>query len=285
MIRYIYKITNKINNKIYIGQRSYKGDVVGEDKYMGSGKLLHIAYKKYGIENFEKEIIALVPGGVDELCAAEIFFIKHYRNIVGKDMMYNMTDGGKSKLGYKTPEETKKKMAEAHMGFVFSDEAKKKMSESHKGKKPPICKLKGLGVLKPWNKGKTGVYSKETLEKISRAKSRENLSEETRRKMSESAKARKDSEETKKRKSEAHKGKIFSEEHRKRLSEAAKRRGKMSEEQKKKISDTVKNTFKDEKLREKCKANVGKHWWNNGKTSILSKEKPDETFVRGRIQK
>jgi hypothetical protein len=48
----IYKITNKVNSKIYIGQ-----DKHDNPNYLGSGKILHLAFKKYGSENFIKEII------------------------------------------------------------------------------------------------------------------------------------------------------------------------------------------------------------------------------------
>lgn len=45
----IYKTTNLINGKIYIGQ-----DSKDRPNYYGSGKLIHRAIKKYGKENFKK---------------------------------------------------------------------------------------------------------------------------------------------------------------------------------------------------------------------------------------
>lgn len=50
----IYKITNVLNNKIYIGKHK-TNDI--NDKYMGSGKILFEAFKKYGLDNFKKEIL------------------------------------------------------------------------------------------------------------------------------------------------------------------------------------------------------------------------------------
>ena len=54
MYGYIYKTTNLINGKIYIGKhKSEKYD----KNYYGSGKIISIAISKYDISNFKNELL------------------------------------------------------------------------------------------------------------------------------------------------------------------------------------------------------------------------------------
>lgn len=83
----IYKITNKINGKIYIGQDSYDNPL-----YLGSGVLLNRAILKYGIENFEKEILEKCDTQ-EKLNEREIFWIKTL-NSQNPQIGYNISRGG-----------------------------------------------------------------------------------------------------------------------------------------------------------------------------------------------
>lgn len=84
---YIYKITNKVNGRWYIGKTN------GQDpNYMGSGKLLKQAYAKYGKDNFEK-IILENCSTEQELNQREQYWISE-SNALSDPLSYNLAEGG-----------------------------------------------------------------------------------------------------------------------------------------------------------------------------------------------
>ena len=168
---YIYRITNNINHKTYIGQHKYHKSLLVEDGYMGSGVLLKKAQKKYGIENFSKEIITIAMSK-SEVDVLEKYYITKERN-ENTYGCYNIADGGYGggQKGYHHTEEAKKRISETHKGRQVSEETKKKISEYFKGKprsKETIEKMsKSLKGRKTWNKGKH--LSDENKKKLSDA--------------------------------------------------------------------------------------------------------------------
>lgn len=89
MYGYIYKITNLINGKIYVGKR-VKPQF--DKYYWGSGLIIKAAIKKYGKENFKRELIQECFND-EELNICERFWIKSLQ-ANNPDIGYNITDGG-----------------------------------------------------------------------------------------------------------------------------------------------------------------------------------------------
>jgi hypothetical protein len=88
MFYLIYKITNKIDGKIYIGSHKTKNI---DDNYMGSGKYLNHAYKKYGLENFIKEIL-FVYDNANDMYAKEAELVNN--DFLAEANTYNLKKGG-----------------------------------------------------------------------------------------------------------------------------------------------------------------------------------------------
>ena len=136
----IYRITNLINGKSYIGKTGMNfGDRWDSHRsLLNSGKHdnphLQRAWSKYGQQNFEFEIVEKLDNAKD-LNEREMFWIAEYRSC---DKCYNIHDGGDGgmMLGKHLSEDTKRKIGEKNRinmtGRKASVETKRRMSESQK---------------------------------------------------------------------------------------------------------------------------------------------------------
>ena len=88
---YIYKTTNLINGKIYIGLSTRL--VEKSTFYYGSGWYLKNAIKSYGKTNFKKEILEDCIDDEKLLCEREIYWISYY-NSTDPNIGYNVRKGG-----------------------------------------------------------------------------------------------------------------------------------------------------------------------------------------------
>lgn len=107
MYYFVYLVTNKINNKKYIGQHATDNI---NDSYLGSGVNIKKAIKKYGKENFSREILAFAKNQ-KELDLLEIELIEKY-NAVNDPDFYNLAEGGLGRHGFNWDEEHKQQMSQ-----------------------------------------------------------------------------------------------------------------------------------------------------------------------------
>jgi group I intron endonuclease len=155
----IYKATNKINGKSYIGFDSNwpkrKKDHKRESQ-KENNTYFYKSIRKYGWDNFEWSVIYQSKDYEYCLNVMEKYFIKEY--VTFGPVGYNMTPGGDGKkFGSFESEETKKKKSLAHMGKKLSKEHIQNSVNSRKGYKhseETIEKLRNAKLGKsPWNKG------------------------------------------------------------------------------------------------------------------------------------
>lgn len=295
----VYRITNEINGKEYIGFHS-TNDI--NDGYMGSGKIIKKAIEKYGVENFRKEIIAIFDNKED---AEELERELVNEEFINRVDSYNISLGGNVCIlygenngffGKSHTEETKEIIKEKQGNYRHTKETRNKIGKS---------------VIKAFNN------NPKIKEKISESNKGKNLSEEAKEKLSEANKGKKLSEEAKEKLSISKKEwfdnmtdeeyrqwytSTFTEERNKKLSNslkghkkskewvnkinknpekiektAEKHRGmKRSEETKRKLSDQKKG---------KSPCNKGKVYYHDPDTLkgnfILKEEEVPEGWVRG----
>lgn len=145
----IYKITNKENGKVYIGQTIRELDVRMKEHLRHNKTYIDRALNKYGIDAFEVEVIDECDNS-DELNDKEKYWIKYYDCICPNG--YNLCEGGGQTNGYHHTEEAKQKMSKSKSelylgennpfyGKKHSDETKEKFKNRNYdfAKKKVIC--------------------------------------------------------------------------------------------------------------------------------------------------
>lgn len=218
--QFIYKTTNLVNGKFYVGKHSTDNL---NDGYLGSGNFLKKAIKKNGRKNFKREIL--------EKCLPCKFYINEKEKYWIKKLDavkrgYNLTNGGDGMLGFEYTveqrlerskrvsgkinpnygksgnlnpnygniysEESRERIRKARIGKgTFSKQQKIEHSKRMSGDRNPMFGKKGKDA--PFY-GKT--HSKETLEIIRQTHTGKIVSEETREKQRKAKQGKKSSEET-----------------------------------------------------------------------------------------
>lgn len=218
----IYKIENKINHKVYIGQTNNleKREIQHFSSLRNNNHFnsyLQNSFNKYGEENFTFTVLQLCETR-EELNYFETYWWEHFVKMVGKNNVYNLAHTGDAK---NTSEETRKKNSLSHKGKTPLNKGKKASQETIEK-----LRISHLGQ-KSWNKGKHP------------------SSEETKRKISEASKGR----------NPWNKGIPMSEEQKKKLSLAKKgqKYGKMTEEHKQNLIISLKQAWEKRKLEKEKK--------------------------------
>lgn len=148
----IYKTTNLKNGKIYVGKDEYNNPL-----YLGSGKLINISIKKYGKENFQKEIL--------ERCnkrnhrKSEIYWMNKLDSFSPNGYnILNGSFGGDNYTNHPDKEKYSSRLSASHLGIKNTPEQNKKIGLSKMGDKNPS---KRRDVKLKISKSKTGVLVKE----------------------------------------------------------------------------------------------------------------------------
>jgi len=218
---YIYKTTNLINGKIYIGYHASEN--IEKDSYLGSGYLLKKAIEKHGKKNFKREILHVFETQ-EEATKKEREIVNE--EFIERDDVYNLCLGG---FGGGLPGELN-----PFWGKTHTEETRQKLREQRQG----------VPLTDEWKQNiKNGLNNSEVFQQVVH-------SEERARKLSNSL-----------RKSEAHKAAMSSEEVREKISNGNRNSEKFqttmkSKEHSKKMSEALKNSEASKKANkdpERCR--------------------------------
>lgn len=127
----VYKTTNLVNGKIYIGVHK---QTRSKDWYIGSGRAFSTAVKKYGRESFSKEVLF-------EYSTAKEAYDKEAELVneefVSREDTYNLVVGGRGGVGKKLTEEHIQIIVNSKTGVPRTKEARDKMSATRIARKIP----------------------------------------------------------------------------------------------------------------------------------------------------
>jgi hypothetical protein len=170
----VYKVTNKVNGKVYIGTHKTRNL---DDGYMGSGKYLKRAINKHGIEHFEKEILFIFDNP-EEMFEKEAELVNE--DFLAEENTYNLRVGGfggfdyintkglTSGTTYRASNLTKKDRSKGATGFwnrFYLDEA---FQEKYRAERRELAK--NIPNFIGYFKGKS--HTEESKAKIGKANSK-----------------------------------------------------------------------------------------------------------------
>lgn len=159
MFYLIYKITNILDGKYYIGAHK---TLDKDDGYMGSGVMIKRAIEKYGAKNFKKEILC-------ECSSSSEMYAKEKELVVLSEETYNLKEGGEGGFDYINSNEELRVVKNKKAREITNSRHKDKLSEwARKGGLASVAKH---GVQKAFlEEGKTAflgkTHSEETKKKI-----------------------------------------------------------------------------------------------------------------------
>lgn len=160
----IYITTNLINGKQYIGK-----DTRNNPNYLGSGTYLKKSIKKYGKQNFKKEIIEHCVS-LDDLIQREEYWLNYY-DAGANPNFYNKHNYSYGGIGVNHTDETKERISKKLTGRKLSLEHKIKIGNSTRGEKSSWYGRKHTDITKnKIRKSKLGkTVSDETIYKLSQS--------------------------------------------------------------------------------------------------------------------
>ena len=198
----IYKATNLINGKVYIGQTTNPLEQRVKQHFFkkDDGTYFHNALKKYGQDGFKWDVIDYADNE-DDLSKKEIYWIAYYESFLDKNKGYNSTSGGETsksiseavrlKISIKNKgkvitKEHREKLRQAFIGRNVSNETRVKISKAVKGEKNGMFGRKHTDEEKENLRKKSSErkHTQESKDKIGKAHKGKNVSDETKAKLS-----------------------------------------------------------------------------------------------------